>query len=384
MEIRKLKAEHYEELLELLSDVFGRKKGCKMDFTKELPRMWIRDDEHMGRHLGAFEGDKLCAVVGVYPLKLKIQGRPFLFATTGNVATLPECEGKGYMNLLFSEAMRELERMGADAARLGGARQRYSRFGYDGCSTVYRFHLEERNRVRFYQNAGSDITFRKIQAGDADALKFALDLSEKHPIHVERYPENQYQDVYLAMCNREKTPYLALRNGVPTGYLCASDNGLTLGEHRAVSCEANVAMLCAWQRLSHASVTFEIAPYQVEELRVFAAGCESYEITYPSRFQIINWAGITDALLKLKASYESLADGEWILGIKGYGAIRLYVQGDTVGCEKTDAAPELELDRLQASRLLFGPLPAYSVADVAPVVKSWLPLPLSWDFLDFV
>lgn len=384
MEIRKLTTEHYEELLALLSEVFGRKKNCKMDFRKELPRMWIKDNVHMGRHLGAFEGDKLCAVVGVYPLALKIQGRPFLFATTGNVATLPECEGKGYMNALFSEAMRELERMNADAARLGGARQRYSRFGYDGCSTVYRFHLETRNRERFFKDAGQDITFQKIEPGDTQILAFALELAKKHSIYVERYPENEYQDVYLAMCNREKTPYVALRNGDPIGYVCASSNGLDIGEHRAISCADTVSMLCAWQRCSHAAITFEIAPFMVEELRIFSAGCESYEITYPSRFKIINWSGIVDALLKLKASYETLAEGEWILGIEGYGAIRCFVNSASVGCEKTEVTPELTLDVLQASRLLFGPMPAYSVAEVPNFVKGWLPLPLTWDFLDFV
>ena len=69
---------------------------------------------------------------------------------------------------------------------------------------------------------------------------------------------------------------------------------------------------------------------------------------------------------------------------EGYGAIRCFVNSASVGCEKTEVAPELTLDVLQASRLLFGPMPAYSVAEVPNFVKGWLPLPLTWDFLDFV
>ena len=140
-EIKKLTAEHYDELLALLNYTFGNKNGKEVDFLTEQPKMWVRDDAHMGRHLGVFEDGKLCAVVGVYPLQTVIDGEKILFATTGNVATHPEYEGRGYFNALFCEAMKELESMNADAARLGGARQRYERFGYESCGASYLFNF---------------------------------------------------------------------------------------------------------------------------------------------------------------------------------------------------------------------------------------------------
>lgn len=383
MEIKKLTAEHYDELLYVLNTTFGHKYGRPMDFERELPKMWIKDDAHMGCHIGAFEDGKLCAVVGVYPMKLYINGQEFLFATTGNVATLPECEGKGYMNALFSMAMEELKEMGADGARLGGARQRYARFGYEGCGHLYQFGMTDKNRIRFYHNYRDDVEFFEVKKEDTEALRFIMELSNQQLIHVERYSIENYRDVYLVVNSKGKTPYIAIRDGKMIGYLCASANGSWLGESKAVDTEAFMDMVCSWQKRCDTGIGFTVAPYMKELLRICAAGCDSYSINWPSRYKIINWVKVLDALMKLKASCETLPDGIFYLEIRDYGTVKLYVQDGQAGCEATDgAAPELTLDCLEASRVLFGPLPAFTVTEVPPLVRTWLPLPLTWDFLD--
>ena len=68
MEIRKLNAGDYDVLLETLNTVFGNKSKQETDFLNELPKMWVRDDTHMGYHLGLFEDGVLACVVGIYPL----------------------------------------------------------------------------------------------------------------------------------------------------------------------------------------------------------------------------------------------------------------------------------------------------------------------------
>lgn len=385
MEIKKLSVEHYDELLDVLNTTFSHKRGFKVDFERELPKMWVRDDAHMKCHIGAFEDGKLCAVVGVYPLHVKIGGEEFLFATTGNVATLPEYEGRGFMNALFTEAMKELEVMGADGARLGGDRQRYARFGYEGCGLLFRFQMTEKNRIRFYKNYRDDVVFEQVGRENTEYLKFIMDISNKQEIHVERYPEENYRDVYLVLHSKAKIPYIAIRNGEPIGYLCASDTGSEIAEMRAVDCTAMVDMVCSWQKRCNESIGFGLAPYKVEEARIFAAGCNTYTITWPSRFKIINWVKVLDALMKLKLICEPLPEGAFYLGIEGYGTVKLYVQDGTAGCEKADGnSPEVTLSSLDASRVLFGPLPAYTVTEVPPLVRAWLPLPLTWDYLDVV
>jgi hypothetical protein len=88
--------------------------------------------------------------------------------------------------------------------------------------------------------------------------------------------------------------------------------------------------------------------------------------------------------MKLSNSMQEIMEGECVLGIKDYGNIRLYARGGEAVCEKTDASPAITLDRRAATRLLIGTLPTNTVAPVPGILKAWLPLPMSWNTLDFV
>ena len=60
MKIRRLCAGDYDELLEMLNYTFGTHYGRGMDFLNEQPNMWVRDDEHLGKHLAVFDGGETC------------------------------------------------------------------------------------------------------------------------------------------------------------------------------------------------------------------------------------------------------------------------------------------------------------------------------------
>ena len=390
MEIRKLRAEDYDALLAMLNTTFSHKNHRETDFLNELPKMWIRDDEHMGHHLGLFEEGVLAAAVGIYPFPVHIGNRSFLFATTGNVATLPQYEGRGYFNTLFSMAMEELTKIGADAARLGGARQRYGRFGFEAAGTAYHFTFNKNNRIKFYGDAGQDITFRPIRREDTEALAYCQRLSRQAAIFVERSEAEGFRDVYLALCSKHAAPYLAMRNGKPIGYLSAkadnqfvgqSVNGRHILELRTETEADHIAVVCAWQRHVGTEITLSLPPHMPRQVQALCAGAESVSVESPSRFKIINFAGITDALMQLKPN---LPAGEVILSITGYGNLRLYANGKAAGCVKTDLPGEITLDPCTATRLLFGPLGPETVLPHHPVLSAWLPLPLSWDTLDYV
>ena len=119
MEIRTLCVHDYDALLSLLNQSFATVRNRPVDFLRGQPKMWVRDDAHMEKHLGLFEDGRLVAVVGIYPLDLRVGDTVLRFATTGNVATLPEYAGRGYFSKLFSLAMEQAEKDGSDALRLG-------------------------------------------------------------------------------------------------------------------------------------------------------------------------------------------------------------------------------------------------------------------------
>ena len=122
MEIKRLKKENYDELISLLNLVFSKQNKCAMDFERELPNMCIRDEMHMRKHVGLFIDGKLVSVVGVYPLPTRVLDKEINFCTVGNVATHPDYEGRGYMNILFNQAMEIVKEEKYDICRLGGDR----------------------------------------------------------------------------------------------------------------------------------------------------------------------------------------------------------------------------------------------------------------------
>ena len=145
MEIKRLKKENYDELISLLNLVFSKQNKCVMDFERELPNMCIRDDMHMRKHVGLFIDNRLVSVVGVYPLPTRVLDKEINFCTVGNVATHPDYEGRGYMNILFNRAMEIVKEEKYDICRLGGDRARYLRFGFELCGRNYSYYITPKN-----------------------------------------------------------------------------------------------------------------------------------------------------------------------------------------------------------------------------------------------
>ena len=152
MKIEKLTASDFDGLLDTLNACFARgQEGYT--FLDTLPAMWRHDDTAMGRHLAIRDGDRVAAVVGVYPLQTRVAGHDVLFATVGNVGTRPEYRNSGYMKALMTESMEELKRLGADVARLGGMRQRYNRYGFEKTGQNFCFTISAKNVHDYYDSS---------------------------------------------------------------------------------------------------------------------------------------------------------------------------------------------------------------------------------------
>ena len=104
---------------------------------------------------------------------------------TGNVATHPKFTGKGYFTELFTRIMSELDVIDADAARLGGTRQRYARFGYEPCGTLHKFMINERTR-KSLQKEPTGIAFKAVDEDSIKELEYINELSQKSLMYVKR------------------------------------------------------------------------------------------------------------------------------------------------------------------------------------------------------
>ena len=386
MEIRKLCTEDYDELLSMLNTTFTRQNKKEMNFLVELPRMWERSDEYMSKHIGLFEDGKLCATVGVYPLPVRIGDEELLFATTGNVATLPEYEGRGYFSTLFPLAMQELEQGGYDMARLGGQRQRYERFGFIDGGQIYHCILTEVNRKKCLGEPDSSITFSPFLREDTEALAFARILSNEKPFHVEREGNDRERDVFRCLHNKHCKAYVARRNGACIGYVCATREGRRIYELRARGCDDFMAIVCAWQAYVGDTIDIPVSPDMKEELAALYECAQDMSLSAPTRFRTVRWERVAHALMKLAHSMHPLPQGELLVEVKDYGVLRFFVNEDGAGCERADREkPTISLGWREASHLLFGPFyPDRFVEPMPLLCHAWFPLPLTWNFLDVV
>lgn len=386
MELRRLTAQDYDALLSLWNEVFTRQNKRIMNFELELPATCHNNDLHMNRHFGVFEDGKLCAALGIYPLKTNICGQELLFSTVGNVATRVECEGKGYMKALMAKAMQELNRIGADASRLGGLRQRYNRYGYEDCGSVYKFVFTERNMKICCPDFVHDIQLIPVRKSDAELLALISRWQQEAcKIYVERLRENEPNSFYEITTAWVDRLYIARSNeGKYIGYFCVNEQGDYISEIGAENPDAMLSILCQWQYNIGKPICIDLDPYRIDCIKKLYPICEEVRIESPSLFKIINWQKVTDALMKLKASYTDLADGSFVLEVQGYGKIKLFSFEKQCGCILTTEDADLSLDPLSASRFLFGRLPPCCVIPCPTVCSSFLPLPLAWNTHDRV
>ena len=120
-----------------------------------------------------------------------------------------------------------------------------------------------------------------------------------------------------------------------------------------------------------------------ESVRLFSRCAESVTVTSPSMFRVRDFERLADALMRLKSEYAKMPSGECVVGIEGYGNLRLYAL-EFAGAERTEREADVCLTASEATRLLFGHLAPEAVADVPDILRLWLPLPLAWDGLDYV
>lgn len=383
MELKRLNKTNYDELIALMNFVFTKKDGREHSFEADLPSMCQRTDEAMNKHLGIFEDGKLVAALGIYPLPCKILGKDFLFSTVGNVATHPDFEGRGYMGIMMKAAMEELDRIGADASRLGGARQRYNRFGYEMAGVAYNFTINDHNTKHAFGDIG-DYTFEKIERDNINALLYVKSLHEREKIYAKRSSDEDCFGVWASAVAWQATPYIVKKNGERIGYVSIAKDEVTVSELYAESEDCFVETLVAYQRKIAMPIFVRLPDYEPALLARLAAF--SYDVTTSPvcRFKIINFAEIADALMKLKASYTDMPDGEFLLGIKDYGTVKLYVKNKNAGVQFCTLDSSVTLDKLTATRLLFGHMPASLIANIPQFAKLWFPLPLYWNLQDRV
>jgi len=116
--------------------------------------------------------------------------------------------------------------------------------------------------------------------------------------------------------------------------------------------------------------------------------CEGFTSAPPCLFYLRSWDQLTDALLMLRRRLTPMPSGEAVIGIDGWGALKIEVCGRNTAAARTEEAPEIMLRPDEAAQLMFGFAPNRCAdglsEETAALFAAWFPLPLSWCTLDRV
>ncbi len=382
-DIIRLEANDFDEAMSFLNMVFG--EHGPHDFANMLPSIYQPTDEWMRCNYAIRDGDRLGAIVGVFPIDWRVGGVKLKIAGVGGVSVHPESRGKGYMKKLMCHAVEEMRREGYDLSYLGGRRQRYAYFGYEVGGVGYRVSFNKDNiRHTFDKYHIQGMRFTKVW--DDDQTRQAIKcLHDRQPQYCERSVEQFHHYIESWHCNA----YLARDSDGPVvGYIARHPKEPVINEFVALNEDIACRMIHKLFDEEGESMTIMLHPPAGKILRRLNSFSETTRIQPGGNWQVFNWAKVLDALLKSKHNAEPLPDGEAVLAIEGEkDAIQINVDGDQARCEATDQAPDLSLSRLQAVQALFGPGPPATVIKLpgsASLLSAWCPLPLGISIQDHV
>jgi predicted acetyltransferase len=385
MQIEHLTANDFEEAMDFLNMVFSQ-ADRPHDLVKMLPKLYRPTDECMSAHAAIRSNGRIRAIVGLYPMTLCTQDSELKVAGIGAVTSHPNDRGKGWMRMLMEHCLKEMQAEGFHLSCLGGFRHRYRYFGYEKAGVMLDFHIKAES-LKHCQGVDTSLKvhFRQMEAGDLQSIMQAKMLHDSQPVYFKRPQEDFYR--FLLSWNMQ--PWLAFSdNGNMVGYLVATPDREGISELHAVDMPAYNGIVFSWLRLHNQSkVNISLPSWALEEALALGAVADGMQVGDAGNWLVLDWQKIISSLLAVRSRVTKLQTGSMSIAIKGYGALRISVQGSDVICERTDKA-DIELDAMTAMRVAFGPVHASYVTELPEEIQilaaSWFPLPLSWQLQDHV
>ena len=380
--IIRLTAADYSEAIAFLNRIFS--VYAPHDFANMLPGIYRATDAHMAHNYAVKRNGRIAAIVGMFPVQWRVGDRTFRVAGIGGVSTDPDHRGAGLMQALMAHCLRRMDGQGFHLSYLGGQRQRYLHYGYDRCG-IQPVCTLNRTNVRAFFSGEPDLNFAPLDRTAQPRVLQAWKLHAAQPVHGVR----ARKDFYSYLLAWHHRPHAILdRAGRMVGYLVANQKKDFVAELVAEDGDTAWRAIAAWVlKESPGSVVVETYPLAGGLLRGLAQYSENVTAGASGNWRVMDWAAVTDALLRVQQSQGALPDGAVVVGIREYGAIRLQVGSGKASCRRVKAPPDVECDAPTAMRLLFGPLPPDLVLDLpraARALQSWCPLPLGFARQDSV
>jgi len=372
--------EMFDDYMDFINYVFGF-NGNEKDMKKLLPKLYRQELAPAEHNFVVLEEGKLKAAVGVYPSRIQVCGTPLSIAGIGNVSVHPYARSKGYMKTLMGMSLDAMKESSADITILSGQRQRYNYFSYEQCGISYAAHLTRANMRHAFGDSKAPFTIKEVTSRDNAELDTIAAISDSGNY----VPGRPREEIYNILCSWSARPYAIMDGDRMMGYFVLCDQDITeikLWDTTDLLSALHTVM--AFMLAKHSTFRFKLAPFQTAFLKALEPIADKIQIYHCKMFSVLHFGKVIEAFLKLKATYATLADGEWkilIHGMKGDEALTITVTDgnvSVVSCDTNTENFDNTFTHLEAMRCLFGPV--YTGRLELPLhVQNWLPLPL-WIF----
>jgi predicted acetyltransferase len=369
-----LKPERLEELTRFLNRAFGRPE----DYRRFYPRDYGPPAQRMTGQYAILEDNKIVAAAGIVPITWRVGPATLRIACVGNVAVELEQRGRGLMQTLMRFVLQQIRQENYPLALLGGQRQRYQYFGWERAGTWVKFSISRSNLKHHRQATGLPPITLEPLGEDPQTIADLTRLHEAQPVRCDRPPD--HLDKWLRRW--ESRPFVArAADGSTVGYAVVADKSNCVTEMvcgRADTARAMVRALVE-QRESD-SLDWQIGPMDLPLQHILGEFAEQMQLTSAGNWQILDWPAVVGTLLQARHALSPLPAGSLSIHIRGQQTLRLEVENHYARCQVTPLRSDWEIDPMQLTRLLFGPLPPHRVMPLpshAAILNAWCPLPLS-------
>lgn len=370
----------YNKLIEMLDDTFFRDDNeiPKRDFMSLLPKLYKEQYNPCHNNWAVKEGDSLKAAVGLYYLDFSVCGEKLVCGGIGNVAVSRDARSRGYMKDCMHMALDDMKAQGADFGFLGGQRQRYQYFSFDCAGICYDYNVNRTNLRHCYgADAKSKFTAKKLEETDTELMLAVDKLFTAQPAYVERDPDTLFDIFRSWRC----TPYAVTDGNEVKAFFNVLRDGNGISTFKIADGEClRDTLLAIFETLgeSVSGIGISVAQYDFVERDALDKICSGVDMSCAEHITVLNYEHMIKAYLNLRASAEKLSDGSLnvlIHGENGDEQLLIKVNDGKVSVTKTDGAPEVELQHLDAIRYFF----AFNSVERdkgAAAVKTWFPLPV--------
>lgn len=374
----KAQAKDFQETMDFLELAFKEHNNKEPRFERLFPDLYQPTDEAMGNVviLRDEASGKIASSAGLFPISLKLWGKPLTAQGVGGVGTLPEFRGSGLMGKVLAEINAELQRRNPPFAWLSGLRQRYGVWGYEKAGTVLLASLSKKSlkAAKPYGFEVSEVPYGSIPWSEVIALRDAsVESSGNAPVEELKL---KYSRPFLRF-------FLAKKAGAAS-FAAIQDNSAVVDWTGSSEGLADIAA-----KLLQENEALQVR-FPLDGSNSFAAAlplAEDYSIIMQGNFAVVDLAACLKLLCESPAAQELPSKGRRSIGfVMEAGAnpeqrARLCIDNGVLSAEKGLSGSEttlIKLPPMKMAALLFGPLkPSQLLGEDAPAwLDTLLPLPV--------